>query len=49
MGKDKADSGQGNVVFLLKADQDDQILSSEEVGLKNLIKILSLRFPSGLI
>lgn len=36
--KDKADSGQGNVVFLLKADQDDQILSSEEVGLKNLIR-----------
>lgn len=37
----KVDSGQDNVVqtgFLLKAGQDDQILSSEEVGLKNLIR-----------
>ena len=39
--RDKVDSGQDNVVqtgFLLKAGQDDQILSSEEVGLKNLIR-----------
>lgn len=39
--REKGDSGQDNVVqtgFLLKAGQDDQILSTEEVGMKNLIR-----------